>query len=219
MKYIQSITFRALSALCIGSLLIAFPDKTTTWLVIIIGILFLVPGLISITAYFRMRSGQESLRPLFPIIGMGSLLFGILLIVFSGALIDYMMFVLAAFLVLAGISQIVTLLKYRGMTEVGKSYYVIPVIITLAGIFILLNIQSVKVYALTIVGAASIVYGVAELVGAVGFRKVRRRMAMPEKQAGGTAAEETGQDIPAGGKENAATVPTDNAAGDGEKKK
>ena len=50
MKYVRSFTFRALCAMGVGALLIAFPDKTTSWLVRTIGVLFLIPGMVSIFA-------------------------------------------------------------------------------------------------------------------------------------------------------------------------
>ena len=56
MKYVRSFTFRALCAMGVGALLIAFPDKTTSWLVRTIGVLFLIPGMVSIFAYFLTSS-------------------------------------------------------------------------------------------------------------------------------------------------------------------
>jgi uncharacterized membrane protein HdeD (DUF308 family) len=183
MKYVQSVTFRALSALCIGSLLIAFPDKTTTWLVIIVGILFLIPGLISIVAYFNVHTSDESMRPLFPIVGIGSVLFGIILIVFSGVFMDYMKYVLAAFLLLAGISQLVTLINLRKWTSVGAFFYIISGLIALTGIFVLIAAQSIATCVLTVLGTGSIVYGIAELISAIRFRNVRRIIALANKKA------------------------------------
>lgn len=183
MKYVQSITFRALSALCIGSLLIAFPDKTTTWLVIIIGILFLIPGLISIVAYFNVRNAKESMRPLFPIIGIGSVFFGIILIAFSGIFMDYMKYALAAFLILAGISQLVTLMNLRKWTKVNVFFFIMSLLIALAGLFIIIAAKMIATTVLTVLGSASIVYAIVELISAIRFHNVRRIIVSTNKKA------------------------------------
>jgi len=182
MKYVESITFRALSALCIGCLLIAFPDKTTTWLVIIIGILFLVPGLISIVAYFNVRTEKESMRALFPIIGIGSVLFGVILIVFSNVFMDYMKYVLAAFLILAGISQLVTLLNLQKWTKVNVFFFIMSLLITLVGLFIVIAAKLIATNVLTVLGTASIVYGLVELISAIRFHNVRRIIVSTNKK-------------------------------------
>jgi uncharacterized membrane protein HdeD (DUF308 family) len=191
MKYVQSITFRALSALCIGCLLIAFPDKTTAWLVIIIGILFLIPGLISIVAYFNVYSSKESMRPLFPIIGIGSVLFGIILIAFSHIFMDYMKYALAAFLILAGISQLVTLINLRKWTKVNIFFFIMSSLIAFVGLFIIIAAKMIATTVLTILGIASIFYAIVELISAIRFHNVRRIITNKKTQMTEYAESET----------------------------
>ena len=64
---------RCICALVIGVLLVAWPEAAILYLVITIGVLFLVPGLFSLSGYL-IRGKQDGSR--FPIAGLGSLLFG-----------------------------------------------------------------------------------------------------------------------------------------------
>ena len=182
MKYVQSITFRALCALSIGGLLLAFPDKTTEALVIIIGILFLIPGLVSIVAYFRMRGGQESMRPIFPLVGVGSLLFGLLLMVCYSALTPYIKYVLAAFLLLASVGELVSVMRFKKLVPVSAFFFVVPLLIAVAAIFIFVYSGSNQALVSTVLGMACVVYGLEELLSAIIFRKVRRQLMQPETE-------------------------------------
>ncbi len=196
MKYVRSLTFRALCAMGVGALLVAFPDKTTSWLVAVVGVLFLIPGIVSIIAYFKMRMAETAMRPLFPIVGTGSLMFGLLLVVFSNRLIEYMFYVLAVFLILAGVCQIVNMLKIKDRTHVGLFFYIVPLLITLAGIFVIVYPKDVLTVFYTILGVTSIVYGVEEMLSAIYFRKVRRLMAVEvkkEEPAADSADDETAE--------------------------
>lgn len=180
MKHIQSITFRALCAAFIGALLIAFPDNTTKWLVVVIGVLFFIPGLVSFGAYFRLKKdGGQSLRPLFPILGLGSILFGLLLIIFASALMDYMKYVLAAFLVLAGVSSAVSMVRFRTVKNVALFFFIVPVLIMLVGIFVFLYRELEPTVVHQLLGGTSIAYALFELIAGIAFRKVRRQLMEP----------------------------------------
>lgn len=205
MKYVQSIIFRALSALCVGGLLLAFPDETTRWLVIIIGILFLIPGLVSLAANLRVGGNRDAVRPLFSIVGIGSFFFGVVLILASSSLIPYMKYVLAIFSVLAGIGFLGGMLAMRRYTRVESFFYVVPLLITLAGLFVLLKNTSVTgpdgstsdPVANTTLGIACLVYGVLNLASAIRFRKIRRQLildAQKKESVGETSAADAAPD-------------------------
>jgi len=194
MKYVQSIVFRALCALCVGALLIAFPDNTTEWLVRVVGLLFIIPGLVSIGAYYRMRSSDEALRPLFPILGVGCLLFGMLLIFFAPVLKNYIMYALSAFLVLLCIAQMTNFFKLKKYASVGTFFFVIPVLVIVAALMAYVNVDVIKEKVLTILGGACLAYGLMELLSAIHFRKARRLMMSKENGEGEASAVEKNKD-------------------------
>ena len=75
----------------------------------------------------------------FPIVSLGSLLFGLWLMISPAFFVGILMYVLGAVLVFAGISQIAHLLSARSYAAVPFGYYVMPVLILLAGLVVLAN--------------------------------------------------------------------------------
>ena len=92
-----------------GVLLVMWPEAAMIYLVITVGVLFLLPGLYGIFAYFASRSREEDgSGRAFPIVALGSALLGIWLIVMPAFFVGILMYVLGALLVLGGIGQLIT---------------------------------------------------------------------------------------------------------------
>ena len=110
MKGISNSFSRTICALIIGLVLVMFPNEAGDYFVITIGVVFLIPALLSIIGYFAM-SAEERRR--LPIEGIGSLLFGLWLIIMPGFFADLLTFVLGFILVLGGVQQIASLSAAR----------------------------------------------------------------------------------------------------------
>ena len=106
MKGISNSFLRTICALVIGLILVMFPNEAGDYLVITIGVVFLIPSLLSIIGYFAMNAEE---RHRLPIEGIGSLLFGLWLVIMPGFFADLLTFVLGFILVLGGIQQIASL--------------------------------------------------------------------------------------------------------------
>ena len=78
MKGLSYSFLRAVCALVIGLVLVMFPNQAGDYFVITIGVIFLVPSLISIIGYYAQNA---EVRRRFPIEGIGSLLFGLWLVI------------------------------------------------------------------------------------------------------------------------------------------
>ena len=91
MKGISNSFLRTICALVIGLILVMFPNEAGDYLVITIGVVFLIPSLLSIIGYFAMTAEE---RQRLPIEGIGSLLFGLWLIIMPGFFADLLTFVL-----------------------------------------------------------------------------------------------------------------------------
>ena len=162
---------RCICALVIGVLLVAWPEAAILYLVITIGVLFLVPGLFSLSGYL-IRGKQDGSR--FPIAGLGSLL-----LIMPAFFVGILMYVLGAVLVLAGISQIVNLSAARSWTVVPGGFFVIPVLVLIAGIVVLFNPFTAAAVPFIILGVSSIVYGLSDLINIIRFRQ-KKEPGMPE---------------------------------------
>ena len=78
MKRLSYSFLRAICALVIGLIFVLFPNEAGDYFVITIGVVFLIPSLISIVAYFTEKAEYRSS---FPLLGIGSMLFGLWLII------------------------------------------------------------------------------------------------------------------------------------------
>ena len=159
MKTMNYSIIRCICALVLGVLLVAWPEAAILYLVITIGALFLVPGLFSV---YGMS---------FPIAGLGSLLFGLWLMIMPAFFVGILMYVLGAVLVLAGISQIVNLSAARSWTVVPGGFFVVPVLVLIAGVVVLFNPFTAATVPFIILGVSSIVYGLSDLVNIIRFRQ------------------------------------------------
>lgn len=201
-KLYRSITIRALSTLLIGALVIAFPTNATKYMVMTIGLLFLIPGLVSIIAYFNSRkkikanaknadapatpvdTKKKEHASYFPIVSVGSVLFGVILLSFPMAFKEALIYILGAFLIVAALAQAFNMYKLGKVYKVNFVPYFISALIGIAGIVvIMLNYkemtlpdtvepqpEAVAVPQL-VFGIACVVYGISEVIYAIYFRK------------------------------------------------
>lgn len=168
MRTMNYAIIRCVCALIIGVLLVVWPEAAILYLVITIGALFLVPGVMAVFGY--LMRGKE-VRSSFPILGLGSLLFGLWLMITPAFFVEILMYVLGAVLVLAGISQIVNLSAARTWTLVPIGFFVIPVLILIAGVVVLFNPFEAATIPFIVLGVSGIVYGLSDLVNIIRFRQ------------------------------------------------
>ncbi len=166
--------FRALCALLIGILLVSNPTEMTVLLVQIIGGLFAVSGLLAIIGYFTARIRQSGFRPVFPIVGVGSLLFGAVLMLWPEKFVDFLMYVMGGLLVLIGVGQIANLINYRKFSPLSWSLFVLPVLLAATGVLVIAYPIEAASVPFTILGVAYIIYGVGEFLLGIRFYRNRR---------------------------------------------
>lgn len=171
MKMVNYSILRSISALVIGGLLVFWSQNAVVYLIMAVGFMFLIPGLFSILSYVLSKKNGKSILGWAQILGIGSTLFGLALVIYPVFFETSLMYALGVILSYAGISEIVDLVAARRYGyKVAKGYYVIPVLIVLAGLFILFNpIKSANI-PFIILGIGCLVYGVSNLVNLVKFR-------------------------------------------------
>ena len=172
----KTFNYGLLSSLCsliIGILLVVWPGEAVMYLVITIGVLFLLPGLMGLLSALTNRNKTGAA---FPIISVGSALLGLWLIIMPGFFINILMYVLGALLVLAGLNQVSALVTLRKTASVPAVVYVIPVLVLIAGLVVLFNPFEAASLPFIVLGASAIVYSLTDL-----FRVLRYRMSMKKK--------------------------------------
>lgn len=178
MKALNGSFLRAACALVVGLVLVMFPEQAGEYLVITVGILFLLPSIISIVAF--MACDADS-RPRFPLEAIGSLLFGLCLIILPGFFANLMTFVLGFILLMGGVQQTVSLMLSRRLMAVPLGWFVVPVLILIAGLVAVFNPLGVRSTAFVIIGIGCLVYALMELLTWFSFTR-RRAKIMAQKE-------------------------------------
>ena len=195
MKIFQSSIFRALCAIVIGVLLVKFPQDGVTWLTMAIGALFLLSGIIALIAYWQAKrhAGEYTItdqqgrvirggQPTFPIVGAGSVILGLVLTLSPNAFVNGLMYMLAAVLILGGITQLMALIAARRLGSIPFGYWVMPSLILLVGLFIILKPLESAEKSLQVLGWCSMLYGVVELINALKIYRVRKASQVQDVQ-------------------------------------
>ena len=170
MKGFSYSILRAACALVIGLVLVLFPDQAAQYLVITVGCVFLVPAFVSIVAHYaRPAVGRRG----FPLLGIGSFLFGLWLVIAPAFFADLLTYVLAFILLMGGVQQLAALSAARRWMRVPGGAYVVPVLILLAGLFALFNPLSARSTVFIFIGITCFVYALSELVNWFGYSRRR----------------------------------------------
>lgn len=189
MKTKLSTFLRSIGAIVIGILLIRYSNNAVLWLTILIGMIFLISGLVACFSYFagRHHSGIDGVqildasgrditpaRPPFPIVGLGSILLGALLTFAPTLFLHFLVYGLAFILVLGAINQFLILQSASRMARIGLFWWIIPVLIFLTGLIALVKPSLIASAPLYIIGWCMIVYGIIEIINNIKIRRCRR---------------------------------------------
>ena len=201
MKVLQSSIFRAACSVIVGALLIKYPTDTTTWLVIAIGVLFLLSGIISCAVYISARRKDNSITvlssdgrivaggtPPFPIVGVGSILLGLLLTVRPHFVMGAAGYVFGTILILGAVNQMVSLTSARSVKRVPVIFWICPAVVLIVGLIAIINPIWIASAPLVIIGWSLMLYGVTEIINALKINTDRRRFEKMMRQTAVTDA-------------------------------
>ena len=189
MKVLQSSVFRAICSIAVGAMLIKNPDSTVKGITIAIGLLFLVSGVISCVAYFnaRLHSAENEVydvdgkllvggKPMFPVVGLGSVILGFVLALMPGAFVTSLMYVLGGILLLGSLNQFLVLIQARKYAVLPLWFWVCPTLILLTGLFVMVKPMETAGLPLLIIGWCLLFYGVTESLNAFKIHQCKKRM-------------------------------------------
>ena len=161
-----------------------------TWMTITVGILFLLSGLVSCIAYYfekekvakktaktEQQEGQkeENLKsPSFPIAGVGSIVLGIILAVMPNTFITWVVYILAALLILGAVNQFMNLARSRQYARVPFYLWLFPTVILVVAILLISKPMEAAALPLLVIGWAFMYYGVLEFALIIRMYLVRR---------------------------------------------
>jgi uncharacterized membrane protein HdeD (DUF308 family) len=172
------------------------------WTTIAFGALFFLSGLVSVIAYYaekrraanmaerlsamsEMRgkemetpsedSIRHSLMPGFPIVGIGSMVLGVILAIMPTTFIHGMMYVIAGLLVLGALNMMFNLSMARKFASIGLGFWIMPLLLLVLGILMIAKPDLFAAMPFRILGWALIVYGVIECINAIKIHNCRKQ--------------------------------------------
>lgn len=191
MKVLQISAIRAIIVLVTGFLLVKYREDTMTWMTITVGVLFLLSGLVSCIAYYfekekvakktakaEQQEGQleeENIKsPSFPIAGVGSIALGIILAVMPNTFITWVVYILAALLILGAVNQFMNLARSRQYARVPVYMWLFPTVILAVAILLISKPIETAQLPLLVLGWAFMYYGVLEFILIIRMYLVRK---------------------------------------------
>ena len=202
MRILQSSVFRALCAIVFGYLLVIYRNQMLHWTTIAFGALFFLSGLVSVIAYYaekrraanmaerlsamsEMRgkemetpsedSIRHSLMPGFPIVGIGSMVLGVILAIMPTTFIHGMMYVIAGLLVLGALNMMFNLSMARKFASIGLGFWIMPLLLLVLDVLMIAKPDLFAAMPFRILGWALIVYGVIECINAIKIHNCRKQ--------------------------------------------
>ena len=203
MRILNSFIVRALCAAATGYLLVMYRTEMVQWLTIAVGALFFISGVFSLIFYYserlraqkvaerlktmaELRDGEgapqdpddivKAIRPSFPIVGVGSIILGVILAFMPSDFVKGTMYALSALLILGGISQLYNLACARRLAHIPWPWWVFPLIIVGVGVFMVARPMEMAALPFRILGWGLMLYAVVEIVNGIQIYRIRRRL-------------------------------------------
>ncbi len=120
---------RSICAIIIGGLLVWRPDNMTVMTVQIIGAIFVISGLVPTIGFFFPQAAGSSFRTFFPVVGIATILLGLLLILLPSQFITILMYVFGGILVLGGLQQIYAQILQRKVAPMSWLMFLLSLIL------------------------------------------------------------------------------------------
>ena len=160
---------RAIVALALGILMIIAGDKAMNAVVKVIAIFVIASGIVSLIVSFKKKA--DSTKPLILTNAVFNLLIGVVLFIFNSFFADLFIYVIGFILLAFGVFQIIALSSANRILGVGWFSFLMPVLVTAAGVFLLFNPVFAKAWISIMAGAALVVYGLSELISSWKMKK------------------------------------------------
>lgn len=151
---------RCISVLLVGVCLLVLGEEAPKLLVTLVGILFMIPGVVSLVNYLRHLDQS----PVFPFAAAGSFLLGLWLAVSPAFFVSLFMYILGGVLVVLGGYQLWVLFASSKQHPTPWGLYISPALVLLLGALVLFNPFKVASIPFIIVGVGCIFSAANDLV-------------------------------------------------------
>lgn len=164
MKFIGSYIFRSLCSLLVGLLILFNAQHMPSIIIRIIGVLFLLPGTFGVLTYLFSKINRNFIiRPSFPLMSIGSILFGLYLELYPDNFVAYLILLMGLLLMLAGISQILSMITNRNVSPFSFVLLLIPIVLVCVGGYCITHSKDAAETLFQILGGTCIYYGLSDM--------------------------------------------------------
>ena len=169
---------RSLVTAAIGILLLALREQAMPFIVMCLGVLFMLPGIFTLALFLipklRRNSTSGSSAVIIPIMAFGSLLLGLWMFLQPAFFVTIIMLILGAVMIIMGGTQIVSLLMAKKRVKVSLLLFFLPLLILLTGAIVLLNPFEAASVPFIILGVGAIVTALSDMINTL-FLKFTRK--------------------------------------------
>lgn len=144
----------------LGILLIAFEGRgdLMTWAVIVVGIMFIVPGLYVLISQLAAKQGRSSSSI---IAAVGCLCLGACLCIIPQVFVSILIYVFAFTLIFFGVAQIVQVADFK----LPMGFYIVPALVAIAGVvMVFIGAKKDASVIVLITGISMVLYSINSLV-------------------------------------------------------
>ena len=110
------------------------------------------------------------------------------------AFVSYLMYLLAAILILGAVSQFVNLIAASRIAHIGIYFWVMPALTLLVGLIAIISPTSIASAPLFVIGWTMIVYGVVEMLNAIKIYQLQRFVERNSHKMPTTTTQDTAND-------------------------
>lgn len=162
---------RALAAVAIGIVMVVSRTDAMVLAVRIIAAFLLASGIVSLVVGYKER--QNNRMPLMGVNGFADIVIALLVFMFPQVVANLIVYLIGFVLIGFGIFQLIALSSANKVMKVGVMAFAMPVLVLVAGAFLLARPAFLGTAVGTIAGIALIIYGASELLSSW---KMRRAM-------------------------------------------
>ena len=105
-------------------------------------------------------------HPTFPLVGIGSIILGIMLVMSPTIFVEVLMYIMGGILILGALNQFMSLYNARRWGNISWGFWVSPSLILLARLYVIFQPMEAAALPMTIIGWCCLLYGASEVVNA-----------------------------------------------------
>ena len=180
---------RAIVAIAIGIVMVVCKTDAMVLIVRVISAFIFASGLVSLIIGYKNK--KDGNMPLMGVNGVFDLVIAGLAFAFAPVAAGLVVYLIGFVLIGFGLFQLITLGSASRVMRMGVFAFVMPVLVLLAGVFLLVRPSFLGTAVGAVAGVALIIYGVSELVSSFKMKKAIDEYEIHQTQEPAPSAEET----------------------------